>query len=279
MAYDAASRPIKVLVTGASGRTGALVVKELLKLPDDFDVCVSVRSDKAHKLMLDLGVTPGDIFRLDIADNDEQTISALKVALHGCQALIICTSAVPEPQMLASLLGGFGMWIASKMPHFGRQQAGPNTAAPFIPVTRWKGGQTPEQVDWQGQVAQIDAAKAVGTVQHIVLVSSAGGCNPKHFLNYIGQGDILNWKRLAEQHLIASGITYTILHPNHLVDALTGCHQIVLGVDDEFQKPHWQQRLKMPRGDLAVLAVQSLLLRDQGEGQLCTPTCCLTAIC
>lgn len=70
------------------------------------------------------------------------------------------------------------------------------------------------QVDWQGQVAQVDAAKALGSVQHIVLISSAGGCNPKHFLNYIGQGDILNWKRLAEQHLLASGIPYTILHPN-----------------------------------------------------------------
>eukprot|EP00878_Enallax_costatus_P028822 GHUV01031169.1.p1 GENE.GHUV01031169.1~~GHUV01031169.1.p1 ORF type:complete len:165 (+),score=25.71 GHUV01031169.1:191-685(+) len=83
----------------------------------------------------------------------------------------------------------------------------PGLALTVLPVLRL-------QVDWQGQVAQIDAAKAVGTVQHIVLVSSAGGCNPKHFLNYIGQGDILNWKRLAEQHLIASGITYTILHPN-----------------------------------------------------------------
>lgn len=57
-------------------------------------------------------------------------------------------------------------------------------------------------------------------MQHIVLVSSAGGCNPQHFLNHIGpgevgrRGNILNWKRGAEQHLIASGVTYTILQPN-----------------------------------------------------------------
>lgn len=65
----------------------------------------------------------------------------------------------------------------------------------------------------------MDAAKAAG-VQHIVVVSSAGGCDPRHFLNYIGssdgahKGNILNWKRAAEQHLISSGVTYTILHPN-----------------------------------------------------------------
>jgi uncharacterized protein YbjT (DUF2867 family) len=67
-------------------------------------------------------------------------------------------------------------------------------------------------------VAQIEAAKASGSVQHVVLISSAGGCDPHHFLNHIGQdaggGDILNWKRKAEQHLIASGLKYTILHPN-----------------------------------------------------------------
>lgn len=74
-------------------------------------------------------------------------------------------------------------------------------------------------MDWQGQIAQVDAAKTAG-VQHIVLVSSAGGCDPRHFLNHIGssdgkhKGNILNWKRAAEQHLIASGVTYTILHPN-----------------------------------------------------------------
>jgi hypothetical protein len=42
------------------------------------------------------------------------------------------------------------------------------------------------QVDWRGQVAQIDAAKAAG-VAHIILVSSAGGCDPHHFLNSIGE--------------------------------------------------------------------------------------------
>lgn len=266
MSEQGASDLMKVLVTGASGKTGALVVQQLLKCPDLFDVRVAVRSDKAHKLMLDLGVTPGNVFHLDLAGNSEDTVAAMKLALHGCQALIICTSAVPQVNMVATVLGGMFSWLGSKLPGLGSPRGTTDTSVPFVPVARWKGQQTPEQVDYQGQVAQIDAAKALGTVQHIVLISSAGGCHPKHFLNYIGQGDILNWKRLAEQHLTASGITYTILHPNHLVDTPAGRHQIVLSVDDGLQVPDWRQRLTMPRGDLAVLAVQALLLRDQGAG-------------
>ena len=86
--------------------------------------CIAAVSVQAHKLMLDLGVTPGNIFHLDLASNDEQTISAVKVALHSCHALVICTSAVPEPQIMATLLGGLGTWLASKMPFFGRQLPG-----------------------------------------------------------------------------------------------------------------------------------------------------------
>lgn len=88
------------------------------------------------------------------------------------------------------------------------------------------------QVDYQGQLSQIDAAKAAG-VQHVVLVSSAGGCNPQHFLNHIGageegrKGNILNWKRAAEQHLVASGITYTILHPNRKCCAAFGVERSI----------------------------------------------------
>lgn len=72
-----------------------------------------------------------------------------------------------------------------------------------------------EQVDWEGQKVQIDAAKAVG-VRKVILVSSMGITNADHFLNKIGDGKILLWKRKAEEYLIASGLTYTILHPGGL---------------------------------------------------------------
>jgi uncharacterized protein YbjT (DUF2867 family) len=59
---------------------------------------------------------------------------------------------------------------------------------------------------------QIDAAKVAG-VKQVVLVSSMGGTDPNHPLNKLGDGNILQWKRKAEQYLIASGIPYTIIHP------------------------------------------------------------------
>lgn len=42
----------QVLVTGASGKTGALVVQQLLKYPEVFDVRVAVRSDKVLDFMV-----------------------------------------------------------------------------------------------------------------------------------------------------------------------------------------------------------------------------------
>lgn len=45
----------------------------------------------------------------------------------------------------------------------------------------------------------------------------------------------------------------------------SGDFQLVLGVDDSIQAPHWRQRLRMPRRLLALLAVQCLLLRDEGQ--------------
>jgi nucleoside-diphosphate-sugar epimerase len=46
------------------------------------------------------------------------------------------------------------------------------------------------QVDWLGQKVQIDAAKAAG-VKQVVLVSSMGGTDPNHQLNSLGNGNIL----------------------------------------------------------------------------------------
>lgn len=69
------------------------------------------------------------------------------------------------------------------------------------------------QIDWLGQKVQIDAAHAAG-VKQVILISSMGGTDPNHFLNTMGdQGNILQWKRKAEQYLMSSGLSYTIIHP------------------------------------------------------------------
>lgn len=248
-----------VFVTGASGKTGLQLIKELLQHKEQLSVTACVRSQQAKDSLVAAGVDAANLHHLDLSS--PQVTSDLATALSGCDALIVCTAAVPEVNVAATLLGGLGRAVGTGVSRLLRR---PSSDDPFVPVATWKAGQTPQQVDYDGQVAQFEAARRTGKPVHVVLISSAGGCDPKHFLNYIGAGDILNWKRKAEQHLVASGLPYTILHPNHLVDAPGGQRGLVLGVDDELQLPHWRQRLKMPRADLARLAVAAVLLRDSG---------------
>lgn len=63
-----------------------------------------------------------------------------------------------------------------------------------------------------GQKVQIDTAKSAG-IKQVVIVSSMGGTDPENMLNKLGDGNILQWKRKAEQYLTQSGLTYTIIHP------------------------------------------------------------------
>lgn len=49
-------------------------------------------------------------------------------------------------------------------------------------------------MDWLGQKIQIDAARVAG-VKHVVLLGSMAGSQPEHFLNQMGNGNILLWKR------------------------------------------------------------------------------------
>ena len=74
------------------------------------------------------------------------------------------------------------------------------------------------QIDWLGQKAQLDAAKEAG-VKKVVLISSMGGTDENNPLNKLGNGNILIWKRKAEEYLIDSkAFTYTIIHPGGLID-------------------------------------------------------------
>lgn len=76
-------------------------------------------------------------------------------------------------------------------------------------------------MDWEGQKRQFDAAQVAG-VKQVVVISSMGGTQPDNTLNKIGDGNILVWKRKAEQYLVASGLTYTIIHPGGALPILAG---------------------------------------------------------
>ncbi|MEM7595903.1 MAG: NAD(P)H-binding protein, partial [Cyanobacteria bacterium P01_A01_bin.83] len=129
----------KILVTGATGRTGSLVFQKLQNNPEEFEVIGFARS---HQKVTELFGSTENFIIGDIT-NKSQIDSALK----GCDALVILTSAVPK--MVAPPSEG-------KPPEFAYNPEG-----------------MPEKVDYHGQVNQIDAAKQAG-VEHIVLVGSMG---------------------------------------------------------------------------------------------------------
>jgi len=220
MADSAAPRPT-VLVTGAGGRTGHIVYNKLKERSEQFVARGLVRSEESKQKI----GGADDVYIADIRDADR-----LAPAVQGADALIILTSAVPKMK-----------------PGFDPSKGG-------RPEFYYEDGMYPEQVDWIGQKNQIDAAKAAG-VKHIVLVGSMGGTNPNHPLNSLGNGNILVWKRKAEQYLADSGVPYTIIRPGGLQDKDGGVRELIVGKDDELLQTDTKS---IPRADVAEVCVQAL---------------------
>jgi uncharacterized protein YbjT (DUF2867 family) len=223
----------RVLVTGATGRTGSLVLKKLRNDSNKFEAIGLARS-----VAMPLGLSQNKVEELfgsteGFVIGDIKDKSSLDSALKDCDALVILTSAVPK--MVAPLTQG-------QRPEF-----------EFAP------GGLPKEVDWQGQKNQIDAAKQAG-VKHIVLVGSMGGTNPNHPLNRIGNANILVWKRKAEQYLIDSGIDYTIIRAGGLLDKKGGVRELLVGKDDELlNNPPNGIPTSIPRADVATVVVRALI--------------------
>ena len=216
---------LQVLVTGATGRTGSLVFQKLQQRPEQFIVRGFARSQEK---VAELFGTTDSFYFGDIRDRN--TLSA---ALAGCQALVIVTSAIPQMK---------GVPQPGQRPEF-----------------TFPDGEMPEVIDYEGQVNQIEAAKAAG-VQHIVLVGSMGGTNENHPLNSLGNGRILVWKRKAEQYLIDSTIDYTIIRAGGLLDQPGGKRELLVGKDDTMLvNPPGGVPTSIPRADVAEVAVRSLL--------------------
>jgi uncharacterized protein YbjT (DUF2867 family) len=215
----------RVLVTGATGRTGSLVLQKLRSLPDRFQAIGFARSRiKVEELF-------GSVDNFAIGDIQDK--SSLKLAIEGCDALVILTS--PIPQIIAPTSPG-------ERPQFEYEPDG-----------------MPEMVDYWGQKNQIDTARDA-EVKHIVLVGSMGGTNPNHPLNRIGNGNILVWKRKAEQYLIDSGIDYTIIRAGGLLDEEGGVRQLLVGKDDALlNNPPDGVPTSIPRADVASVVVRAII--------------------
>lgn len=214
----------RVLVTGATGRTGSLTLQKLRQYPQEFEAIGFARSKSKIKELF--GSTDG-FFLGDIKDK-----VALEQAMKGCQALIILTSAIPH---------------MTSPPKPGER-----------PSFDFEPGGMPEAIDYEGQRHQIDGAIAAG-VEQIVLVGSMGGTQLNHPLNQIGQGNILVWKRRAEEYLINSGVDYTIIRAGGLLDQPGGQRELLVSKQDLFltQTPNGIPP-SIPRADVAEVAVQAL---------------------
>jgi len=214
----------KVMVTGATGQTGSLVVQKLRDRTDEFEVISFVRSEVKAKDQLG---SLADVVVGDVTDR-----ASIDRAIANCDALVILSSSAPVMK--------------------GPPQPGQRPEFEFPPEAY------PEDIDYNGHKNLIDAAAATG-VNHIVHVGSMGGTNENHYLNTMGNGNILIWKRRAEQYLIDSGIPYTIVRAGGLIDEPGSRREIIVGKDDSFFIPEGNMPHKLPRADVAEVVVQALL--------------------
>mmetsp|Transcript_68166 Transcript_68166/g.142437 ORF Transcript_68166/g.142437 Transcript_68166/m.142437 type:complete len:301 (+) Transcript_68166:173-1075(+) len=253
---------MQVLVTGAGGKTGSIVVRKLLER-GTFKVRALVRSKESGDA---LKAKMGDLSKdLEVVLGDIMQKESLAEAFKDVEGVVVVTSAMPQIDKL-SLVKVIGIKVLT----FGQVSRKPEFW--------YHEGQNPERVDWVGQRNQIEAAKAAG-VKHIVMVSSMGGTKPDHFLN-THLDKIVLWKRKAEKYLIDSGLAYTIIHPGGLlphpgpqanVPAPGGKRELVLSVDDKLgtegeklkeEGKVDEARHLIPREDVAEICVQSLLEPD-----------------
>ncbi|CAI9287381.1 unnamed protein product [Lactuca saligna] len=214
-----------VLVTGAGGRTGQIVYKKLKERSSEYIARGLVRTEESKEKI----GGEDDVFVGDIRNTE-----TILPAIQGIDALVILTSAVPKMK-----------------PGFDPTKGG-------RPEFFFEEGANPEQVDWEGQKNQIDAAKAAG-VKQIVLVGSMGGTNINHPLNSLGNGNILVWKRKAEQYLADSGLPYTIIRAGGLQDKEGGVRELLIGKDDELLETETKT---IARPDVAEVCIQALQFEE-----------------
>lgn len=107
----------------------------------------------------------------------------------------------------------------------------------------------PYQVDYEGTKNLIDVAKA-HNIQHFVMVSSLCVSRFFHPLNLFWL--VLWWKKQAEDYLIKSGLTYTIVRPGGLKSDDTDSRPIIMAPADTLFEGN------VPRLKVAETCVEAL---------------------
>ncbi len=187
-----------VVVAGATGGTGRLLVKHLIA--EGYEVRAMVRSMEKGEKVLGKNIT------MVLAD-------------------------VTKPSTLPPLLAGADFVISS------------------IGVSG-KGEARPEDVDYGGSLALIDASKSAG-IKKFIMVTSGGVTWWTHPINWFS-GGALTWKRKAEIYLRGSGLTHVVVRPNGgLTDEPGNASKIIFTQTDGFP---WS----ISREDVAIVCVKAL---------------------
>ncbi|NJK40825.1 MAG: SDR family oxidoreductase [Acaryochloridaceae cyanobacterium SU_2_1] len=195
MTQTSPSQPPKlVLVAGATGGVGQLILSELLakKLP----VRVLARDPaQARRMFAD---------RADIIWGDLRDRSSLEPAMMGVSHIMACTGSTAFPTARWQFRSASDPWEWIKRytnPSYCKAQA----------------DNSPDQVDAIGGQNLVDAAPA--DLQQFILVSACGVERkdqlPFSILNLFG---VLDAKLAGETALRNSSLPYTILRPGRLID-------------------------------------------------------------
>ena len=171
-----------VLVVGATGATGRLVVEELRRRGEaDAAVVAAVRSEEKAKKLLsvdkgDIGVMPG----FDVTMPADVLAPLMKSV--DAEIVVVCTG--------------------------------------FVPGNPFKMASAARAVDNEGVVHLVDAARRSGTVRRVVLISSIltdgramGAEDSPGFKITNAFGGVLDEKLVGERYLIDSGLEYCIVRP------------------------------------------------------------------
>ncbi|KAG8466640.1 hypothetical protein KFE25_008019 [Diacronema lutheri] len=217
------------LVTGATGKTGALVYNSLRSRHADVRALVRNR-DKARDL---LHCTRCDESEgIHIADVTQPEAEAFGAAFRGVSTVVILSASYPV-----------------KMPN------GTYTYPP---------GGFPVDVDYHGGVNIVRTSCKAG-VARVILVSSMGTTQPDSFLDRLGNGHALFFKTQAELAVMSASphLNYTIVKPSGLVDEVGGQSELLVGRRDELARTG---KMRVPRADVAAVVVAAVELRERSGG-------------
>lgn len=236
-----------ILVTGATGRTGALLYNQLKKQ----GVAVHGLIRNVTKAREVLGCSKCDasegIFVGDVTDK-----ASLEPAVQGVSAMAVVTSAIP-------------ICNYSTTP----------------PVCHYPKGAYPVDIDFHGFENQVSALANANPKAQVVMCSSMGTTNPDGFLEKLGNGHIGFFKLNGEAFLMNSGLPFTIVKPCGLSNGPAGETELLVGHDDEIDVVPPM----VSRADVARVMAEALLKPEEAQSlrfDLCsrkgTPTTDLSKV-